>query len=110
NPIAYPAGSELSTEEWARVFLEASDLGVLHVGLSGGEPLQRPDLPQLVRAARATGLYSNLITSGVGLSLERTEELKAAGLDNVQVSLQSDEAALADEIAGTSAHVSKLKA
>jgi pyrroloquinoline quinone biosynthesis protein E len=85
-------------------------LGVLHIGFSGGEPLQRPDLNRLVAAARTAGLYSNLITSAVGLTCGRAEELKQGGLDSVQISFQSDEATLADKIAGTKAHASKLSA
>lgn len=110
NPVRYPNGAELSTEIWQRVLVEASDLGVLHVGFSGGEPLLRADLAGLISAARAAGMYSNLITSGVGLTLERARELKTAGLDNIQVSFQADEAALGDTLAGTAAHALKLKA
>lgn len=110
NPTRYPEGAELATDEWARVLREASEVGVLHVGFSGGEPLQRPDLAKLVAAARESGLYTNLITSAVGLSRERARELKSAGLDSVQVSFQADDAALADEIAGASAHAAKLAA
>jgi pyrroloquinoline quinone biosynthesis protein E len=85
-------------------------MGVLHVGFSGGEPLQRSDLTELVSAAREAGLYSNLITSAVGLSRSRAEALKKAGLDCVQISFQSDEPSLADRIAGANAHARKLEA
>ena len=102
NPTRLPpAGDELATGDWRRVLAEAAEMGVLHVGFSGGEPLQRPDLTELVAAARAAGLYSNLITSAVGLSRSRAAELKAAGLDSVQISFQSDEEPLANLIAGT---------
>jgi pyrroloquinoline quinone biosynthesis protein E len=109
NPTRYPTGRELATETWQRVIREAADLGVLHIGFSGGEPLHRPDLCQLVATARNSGLYTNLITSGVALSLQRCQDLKAAGLDNIQISFQADEATLADAIAGTQAHALKLK-
>jgi PqqA peptide cyclase len=110
NPSNYPGGEELSTADWARVIQEAADMGVLHVGFSGGEPLQRIDLTQLVSAAHGAGLYSNLITSALGLSRARAAELKTAGLDSVQISFQSDEAPLADRIAGAMAHARKLAA
>src|SRR3974390_73060 len=100
NPSVYPGGEELSTSEWQRVLREAADMGVLHVGFSGGEPLLRNDLTELVAAGREAGLYSNLITSAVGLSRARAETLKSAGLDNIQISFQSDQADLADRIAG----------
>ncbi len=110
NPTKYPAGTELSTAEWARVFREVAGLGAFHAGLSGGEPLQRSDLAELVRAAREAGLYTNLITSGIGLTEKRVMELREAGLDSVQLSYQADEAALADSIAGARAHEKKLEA
>lgn len=110
NPSVYPTGQELSTAEWQRVLREAAGIGVLHVGFSGGEPLQRPDLAKLVASAREAGLYSNLITSALGLTRQRAAELKRAGLDNVQISFQAEEGGLADQIAGTNAHAKKLEA
>ena len=110
NPVKYPAGRELSSEEWFRVFKQASELGVLQVGFSGGEPLQRADLVDLVAAARAAGLYTNLITSAVGLQRKRAELLREAGLDNIQISFQSDQASLANQIAGAKVHTIKLNA
>lgn len=92
---------ELTTAEWQRVLTEARDLGVLQLHLSGGEPLQRRDLEDLVSRARDLGLYTNLITSALGLSPRRAESLKNAGLDHVQISIQADEPALSDRIAGT---------
>jgi pyrroloquinoline quinone biosynthesis protein E len=111
NPTDYPStGDELTTEEWKRVLGEAGQLGVLHALFSGGEPLVRTDLPDLVAAASAAGLYTNLITSALGLTRARAERLKDAGLDSVQISFQADEAALADEIARTAAHAKKRAA
>jgi len=101
---------DLTTEEWKRVIHEAAQLGVLQIGFSGGEPLARRDLAELISAARAANLYTNLITSGVGLHESRTRELRAAGLDSVQLSFQADGVDLADEIAGARAHASKLAA
>jgi pyrroloquinoline quinone biosynthesis protein E len=83
------------------VFAEAADLGVLQVHLSGGEPMQRHDIVDLVQCANKLGLYTNLITSGLGFSTRRAEQLRDAGLDHVQVSIQADERDLSDQIAGT---------
>jgi len=110
NPTQYPAGSDLTTEEWRRVIREAAEIGVLHAGFSGGEPLLRPDLASLVAEARGNGLYTNLITSGVGLDVRRAAELREAGLDSAQISFQADEPALADGIAGARTHRLKLEA
>ncbi len=91
---------EMDTGQWADVFRQAAELGVLQLHLSGGEPASRRDLTELVAAARAAGLYTNLITSGIGLTETRLRALDAAGLDHVQLSLQGTDAAMADEIGG----------
>jgi pyrroloquinoline quinone biosynthesis protein E len=111
NPLQlHSPAAELGTDEWKKVLTEAAAIGVLQVGFSGGEPLQRADLDELVGCARSAGLYSNLITSGLGLSPRRAAQLKAAGLDSVQISFQADEGILADSIAGAKAHENKLEA
>jgi pyrroloquinoline quinone biosynthesis protein E len=101
---------ELTTPEWQRVLAEASELGVLQLHLSGGEPLQRRDLVEIVRSASELSLYTNLITSALGLSSRRAEQLRTAGLDHVQISIQADEPALSDRIAGTPSFERKLAA
>jgi PqqA peptide cyclase len=109
NPVALePRKGELDTATWARVFCEAAGLGVLQVHLSGGEPGARRDLVDIVAAARAAGLYANLITSGVGITEATLAKLADAGLDHVQISIQDSVPASADVIAGyTGAFVRK---
>lgn len=111
NPLELArASEELATEEWLRLFDEAAALGALQVHLSGGEPAARKDLAQLVAGARNSGLYTNLITSGLLLDRARIDELIAAGLDHVQLSLQDSEPESADRIAGhAGAHAKKLQ-
>src|ERR1043165_9713693 len=75
NPSSPASGTALSTVEWRRVIEQAAQMGVLHIGFSGGEPLQRKDLTELVSAARSVGLYSNLITSALGLDRPRANQL-----------------------------------
>ena len=105
------SAEEVATEEWIRCFNEAADLGVLHLGLSGGEPLLRRDLPELVTAARKAGLYTNLITSGIGLTPAKAQQLADAGLDSIQLSFQAEQKELADEVAGLNgAHELKQEA
>lgn len=101
NPVALTqAEAELSTGEWVDVFQQAADLGVLHLHLSGGEPAARRDLVELTKAAASSGLYTNLITSGVGLTAARVDRLMAAGLDHLQLSIQGVSAESADRISG----------
>jgi pyrroloquinoline quinone biosynthesis protein E len=111
NPLELvPRRDELSTAQWTSVLDQARELGVLQVHLSGGEPLARADLSQLVGHARRLGCYVNLVTSGLGLTEQRLVELRDRGLDHVQLSVQAAEAALADVLAGASAHRRKLAA
>lgn len=111
NPVSFSrSGTELSSEEWRRVIQEAAELGVLHILFSGGEPLLYRDLPTLVASAHEAGMFTNLITSGLGLTAPRAEQLLAAHLDSVQISFQAADSILADRIAGVRAHVRKLAA
>jgi pyrroloquinoline quinone biosynthesis protein E len=101
NPLALePRTEELDTQTWARVFREAAGLGVLQVHLSGGEPAARRDLVEITAAAHDAGLYTNLITSAVGITAATLRKLADTGLDHVQISIQDIEEASADHIAG----------
>ena len=111
NPLELEAyRAELDTDEWRRVLGEAAELGVLQVHLSGGEPLLRRDLAEITREATALGQYTNLVTSAIGLTRRRAEELREAGLAHVQVSIQADEPTIADRIAGITAYERKIEA
>ncbi|MGA9980035.1 MAG: pyrroloquinoline quinone biosynthesis protein PqqE [Candidatus Sulfotelmatobacter sp.] len=101
--------SELSTEQWISVFQQSGKLGMLHAHFTGGEPLARQDLTELVAAARAAGLYTNLITSGIGLGEQRLAALVAAGLDHIQISFQDSREDSANWIAGAKAHAHKIE-
>lgn len=110
NPIDWAKRKhELDTATWLRVFREAEDLGVVGLNLTGGEPILRRDLEELIAGARKLDLYTNLITSGIPLSRERLEKFRAAGLDNVQVSVQDVDAEGSDRIAGLSSFEKKLE-
>ena len=104
NPVRLDAvGAELDTATWARAFAEAESIGVMQVNLTGGEPLVRDDLEHLVTAARASDLYTSLITSGVPLTRDRLARLRDAGLDGLQLSIQDLDSAEAVRIAGLDA-------
>ncbi len=101
NPLALdPREDELDTATWLRVLREAAELGVLQVHLSGGEPGARRDLIDITAGAHAAGLYTNLITSAVGITESVLAGLVQAGLDHVQISIQDGDAQSADRIAG----------
>lgn len=112
NPVAMePSSNELSTQDWLRVIGELADLGVLQIHFSGGEPTARRDLGQMIARATEVGLYTNLITSAVGLTRDKLAALADAGLCHVQISVQGAEAALADRVGGyRGGHAKKLEA
>ncbi len=110
NPIALAGrAAELTTETWSRVFREAAELGVLQADFTGGEPLARTDIVELVRAARTAGLYVSLISSGLPLEETKLRSLVAAGLDHFQLSFQGAREATATEISGTKTQSQKLR-
>lgn len=101
NPLELErVNAELTTDEWRNVLRQAGEIGVLQLHLSGGEPCVRQDLEEILEAAVAAGLYTNLITSGVTLTRERLEGLAKRGLDHVQLSIQDVDGANADRISG----------
>lgn len=102
NPVDYASNAaELDTDQWIRVLREARALGAAQLGFSGGEPLVRDDLEILVGEARKLGFYTNLITSGIGLTDKRLGDLKAAGLDHIQLSFQDSTQQLNDFLSST---------
>jgi len=102
NPMDFANRTqELSTAEWIDVFTQARELGAAQLGFSGGEPLVRQDLIELIREARQLGYYSNLITSGVGLNERKIADFREAGLDHIQVSFQAADPEVNNLLAGS---------
>ena len=113
NPLDIGAerhGPELDTEDWIRTFRDARRLGVLQLALTGGEPMLRRDLVELCAGAHDAGLYTSLITAGTLFTRERARALEAAGLDHVQISIQSPDAEENDRIAGNRSFERKVAA
>ncbi len=112
NPLAMDAPkTELSTAEWRNVLDQAAAFGILQVHFSGGEPMARRDLPELVAHAAQAGLYTNIITSGVLLTEEAMRALLAAGIDHIQLSFQDARTEDADRFGGyRGGHGKKLEA
>ncbi len=110
NPVDYTSyGEELGTEDWLRVLRQSRELGATQLGLSGGEPLMRDDLEIIVREARQLGYYSNLITSGIGLTEKRLAAFKEGGLDHIQISFQDSSREMNDFISSTKTFELKSK-
>jgi PqqA peptide cyclase len=110
NPVHLGGlGPELTTATWSRVFVEAEALGVMQVNLTGGEPVLRDDLEELVAAARRSDLYTTLITSGIPLNRDRMVRLRDAGLDGIQLSFQDTDPGAATRIAGLDAIEDKAR-
>ncbi len=102
NPLDFArANEELTTDQWIEVFRQARAMGSVQLGFSGGEPLTRKDLPELIAAARGLGFYTNLITSGIGLTAKKLDLFAEAGLDHIQISFQASDETLNAALAGS---------
>ncbi|AWT10323.1 pyrroloquinoline quinone biosynthesis protein PqqE [Stutzerimonas frequens] len=102
NPLDFARShEELTTAEWIEVFRQARDMGAAQLGFSGGEPLVRQDLAELIAAARGLGYYTNLITSGIGLTEEKIGSFAEAGLDHIQISFQAADEEVNNLLAGS---------
>ncbi|MGE9551720.1 pyrroloquinoline quinone biosynthesis protein PqqE [Erwinia amylovora] len=102
NPLDFARQEqELTTGQWIDVFRQARQMGAVQLGFSGGEPLVRKDLPELIRAARDLGFYTNLITSGIGLTEKKIDAFAEAGLDHIQISFQASDETLNAALAGS---------
>src|SRR3546814_403862 len=102
NPLDFARShDELSTAEWIEVFRQAREMGAAQLGFSGGEPLVRQDLAELIKAARDLGYYTNLITSGIGLTEEKIASFADAGLDHIQISFQAADEEVNNLLAGS---------
>lgn len=102
NPLDFARShDELSTAEWIEIFRQAREMGAAQLGFSGGEPLVRQDLVELIEAARGLGYYTNLITSGIGLTEEKIASFAEAGLDHIQISFQAADEEVNNLLAGS---------
>jgi pyrroloquinoline quinone biosynthesis protein E len=110
NPVDFAhTRDELSTAQWRRAFSEAAQLGVVQLHLSGGEPILRDDLCELIQHARAYDLYTNLITGGTLIDEDKLRRFRDAGLDHIQLSIQGASLDAAEKVAGVRSHQKKLE-
>jgi pyrroloquinoline quinone biosynthesis protein E len=102
NPLDYARNrNELTTAQWIDVMRQARQLGAAQVGFSGGEPLARDDLEELIDEGHRLGYYTNLITSGIGMNETRIARMKEAGLDHIQLSFQDSTREMNDFLSST---------
>lgn len=108
-----PGSAELETATWLSVLEQAKALGVLQVHLTGGEPLLRGDLVDIAGASARLGLYTTLVTSGLGgrsrPGAARLGDIAQAGVKAVQVSFQDIRSGPAVAVAGRDALLEKLE-
>ncbi|HUU08910.1 MAG TPA: radical SAM protein [Phycisphaerae bacterium] len=89
---------ELTIEELRSVVEQAVDLGVSNVVFTGGEPLARADLPDLIAHVDKTRAHAMIFTSGVLLTEKNVARLAEAGLDSMNVSIDADDPAVHDAL------------
>ena len=113
HPSHFPSGSpglpeeaqgsglkgELSTGDWKRIIDRAWELGIPHIIFTGGEPTLRADLPELIAHAEHNGQITGLNTNARRLSdAHYVAALVEAGLDHVQITLESSQAEIHDRM------------
>lgn len=99
RPRQYP---ELDTERWKQVLDKLWEAGIPHVVYTGGEPTQRSDLAQLIAHAEGKGQIAGINTNGRRLKdAAYLNELVSAGLDHAQITLESHDAAIHDNMVGS---------
>ena len=109
NPVDFIARAPNSDRRMAPRFFEAAELGVIQLHLSGGEPVLRDDLVELIQHARACDLYTNLITGGTLLDEDKLRRFREAGLEHIQLSIQGAARESAEMVAGVRSHRKKLE-
>ena len=111
--FCYAAGQEMgktkemTTEQWKQAIDRLEKSRVPMVTFTGGEPTQRPDIAELVGYAKR--MVTRLNTNGVNLTPDLVGQLKAAGLDSVQVTLYSHDAAIHNTLVGSNHHADTVQ-
>lgn len=96
RPRHYP---ELDTAQWITILDKLWEIGVPHIVFTGGEPTLRPDLPDLIRHAERNGQITGINTNGRQFKDPAlVQRLVDAGLDHVQITLESHDAEIHDRM------------
>jgi len=96
---------ELTTEEWKAVIRSASGLGTILLSITGGEPLLRRDIYEIITCARAHGMAVHLCSNGTIITQRIAERLDASGVDTVSISIESPTAPTHDYLRGEGSFV-----
>lgn len=90
---------QLSTKEWFKILDQLWDIGIPHIVFTGGEPTLRSDLPELIAHAERNGQITGINTNGRRLKdADFVKTLVDAGLDHVQITLESHLAEIHDAL------------
>jgi len=105
-PHCYAGGphetEEMTTENWKRVLDKMKELGIFIATFTGGEPTLREDLPEIITHAQKIGIVTGLVTNGRRLKDKNfVSTLERAGLDFAQVTLESSNQEIHDEMTGS---------
>jgi radical SAM protein with 4Fe4S-binding SPASM domain len=93
--------AELSTDEWKKIILIFRDEAKIpFFSFSGGEPLIRKDLEELIAFASESGLEVNLVSNGTLADSTRSASLYRAGLRTAQISVEAPDRMLHDRLTG----------
>ncbi len=110
NPLDFAkTTNELTTEQWKKTLVQARELGTIQLGFSGGEPMVRKDIEELVAFSDDLGFYTNLITSGMGLTKDRLVDMKKGGLKHIQLSFQHSNRKKNDFMVGARSYDQKME-
>lgn len=93
-----PGEPELSTDDWKRVIRESEQLGIVTIVFTGGEPLLRPDIYELIEWVDKDEAVALMFCNGLLLDKDRVEKLSKAGLWAIHVSIDSPDPTAHDEM------------
>ncbi len=97
----WDATKEIDTAKWKKILDTLLDQAIPHVTFTGGEPTLRDDLVELIQYSEEIGIIAGLVTNGRRLTKPLVNDLVNAGLDYVQITLESHLPEIHDQMVGT---------
>jgi len=104
-------GPFLTVVQIKEIWKQCVELGAIHINLTGGEPFMRDidELCMIIRNLNPSRFLVSLVSSGFGLTREKLCQLKDAGLDTLQLSLESMDSGKHDDIVGIKGSFEKIQ-